>query len=92
MLLLARSSIFALTTAFPHATRAGSVATVRMAVRERGTLGSASAPEAAYTLDAGYALEPAEDGTGGWLAHRGLLDVPGSGPGDDWVGCQDSRS
>lgn len=33
----------------------------------------------------GYALEPGPGGTGGWLAHRSALDVPGSGPGADWV-------
>lgn len=85
MLLLARSSIFALTTAFPHATRAGRAAQPRMAIQSRANLGSASAVEASYSLEGGYALEPRADGTGGWLAHRSKLDVPGSGPGDDWV-------
>lgn len=33
----------------------------------------------------GYALEPASDGTGGWLAHRSSADVLGSGPGTDWT-------
>jgi len=51
----------------------------------RAQLGTASAEEAKYTLPHGYALEPAEDGTGGWLGHRSDVDTPGSGPGDDWV-------
>ena len=33
----------------------------------------------------GYTLEPDADGCGGWLAHRSLVDVPGSGPGEDWI-------
>lgn len=34
----------------------------------------------------GYTIKPSEeDGTGGWLAHRSDVDVPGSGPGEDWV-------
>ena len=55
------------------------------AVSTRAGLGSASAEEAAYTLDGGYALEPNSDGTGGWLAHRASFDLPSSGPGDDWL-------
>jgi len=51
----------------------------------RPNLGSSSESEAAYTLDGGYALAPGEDSTGGWLAHRSQLDLPGSGPGDDWI-------
>ena len=82
MLLLARTSLFALTTG----TRALRTSVPRMAVQvPRPNLGSSSESEAAYTLDGGYALAPGEDSTGGWLAHRSQLDVPGSGPGDDWV-------
>lgn len=33
----------------------------------------------------GYGLTAAADGTGGWLAHRASIDVPGSGPGVDWA-------
>ena len=55
------------------------------AVSTRAGLGCASAEEAAYTLDGGYALEPNADGTGGWLAHRASLDLPSSGAGDDWL-------
>lgn len=85
MLLLARTSLFALTTG----TGARRAAVTRMAVTTttspRGNLGSSSEAEAAFTLDGGYGLQPGEDGTGGWLAHRSDLDTPGSGPGDDWV-------
>ena len=88
MLLLARTGLFALTTGARASARRAAVVT-RMAstatTSPRGNLGSASEAEAAYTLDGGYALEPADDLTGGWLAHRSSLDVPGSGPGDDWV-------
>ena len=87
MLLLARTGLFALTTGARASARRAAV--MRMAstatTSPRGNLGSASEAEAAYTLDGGYALEPADDLTGGWLAHRSSLDVPGSGPGDDWV-------
>jgi len=39
-----------------------------------------------YTIaEHGYATKPGEDGTGGWLAHRTDADLPGSGPGTDWV-------
>lgn len=34
----------------------------------------------------GYTSSPEPDGTGGWLAHRSDLNMPGSGPGKDWVG------
>ncbi|CAK8992195.1 NADPH-dependent FMN reductase ArsH (Arsenical resistance operon protein ArsH) [Durusdinium trenchii] len=34
---------------------------------------------------AGYDVQPLENGTGGWLAHRGQKELPGSGPGHDWV-------
>lgn len=53
----------------------------------RANLGSSTAAEAAWDLagESGYSLEPREDGTGGWLAHRSALDAPGSGPGADWV-------
>ena len=82
MLLLARTSLFALTTG----TRALRTSVPRMAVQvPRPNLGSSSESEAAYTLDGGYALAPGEDSTGGWLAHRSQLDLPGSGPGDDWI-------
>ena len=83
MLLLARTSLFALTTG-TRALRTSSVPRMAKQV-PRPNLGSASESEAAYTIDGGYALAPAEDGTGGWLAHRSELDVPGSGPGDDWI-------
>ena len=83
MLLLARTSLFALTTG-TRALRTSSVPRMTTQV-PRPNLGSASESEAAYTIDGGYALAPAEDGTGGWLAHRSQLDVPGSGPGDDWI-------
>jgi arsenic resistance protein ArsH len=34
----------------------------------------------------GYTATPdPQSGVGGWLAHRGRADEPGSGPGDDWV-------
>ena len=82
MLLLARTSLFALTTG----TRALRASVPRMAVQvPRSNLGSSSESEASYTLDGGYALQPGADSTGGWLAHRSQLDLPGSGPGDDWV-------
>eukprot|EP00435_Cladocopium_sp_Y103_P062260 s92_g23.t2 len=48
-------------------------------------LGSASEVEASYTLEGGYGTEALPDGTGAWLAHRAHADVPGSGPGNDWV-------
>ena len=56
-----------------------------MAVQPRANLGSASTEYAAFTIDGGYALKPLADGTGGWLAHRSEVDVPGSGPGNDWL-------
>ena len=60
--------------------------TVVASVARRANLGTATADEAAYSLGAhGAALRPAADGTGGWLAHRAVLDVPGSGPGEDWL-------
>ena len=65
--------------------RAERSARSRMALQPRSNLGSASAAQAAYTLGGGYSLTPGKDGTGGWLAHRSDLDLPGSGPGDDWV-------
>lgn len=51
---------------------------------------SAVAPGAEPAFDAltfpGYTLEPdAKTGVGGWLAHRRQLEMPGSGPGDQWV-------
>jgi len=55
-------------------------------------LGSSSESEGSYTIDShGYAQAPSTDGTGGWLAHRLNIDVPGSGPGADWLleACQD---
>ena len=54
MLLLARTSLFALTTG----TRARRAAVTRMAVTSspRGNLGSSSEAEAAFTLDGGYGL------------------------------------
>ena len=48
-------------------------------------LGSASEVEGSYTLEGGYDLQPLADGTGAWLAHRNDKNVPGSGPGHDWV-------
>lgn len=48
-------------------------------------LGSASEVEASYTLEGGYSTEALPDGTGAWLAHREKADVPGSGPGKDWI-------
>ena len=51
----------------------------------RAGLGSASETEASFVLDGGYDVQPLEDGTGAWLAHRSERDVPGSGPGHDWV-------
>lgn len=35
--------------------------------------------------DERYSLEPDANGCGGWLAHRSVVDVPGSGPGEDWI-------
>jgi len=69
----------------PHAAAAdGASAYLPRRVGEH--LGSSEDEQAAYTLPHGYALEPsAEDGTGGWLAHRSDVDKPASGPGDDWV-------
>jgi len=69
----------------PPAARPSVTMSATAAVSTRAGLGSASAEEAAYTLDGGYALEPNSDGTGGWLAHRASLDLPSSGPGDDWL-------
>lgn len=85
MLLLARTGLFALAPVTRAVRRA---AVPRMAATTslpRGNLGSSSEAEASYTLDGGYSLAPGEDFTGGWLAHRSAVDVPGSGPGDDWV-------
>ncbi|CAJ1343518.1 unnamed protein product [Effrenium voratum] len=57
----------------------------RTRVAATSGLGSASEAEASYTLEGGYDLQPLSDGTGAWLAHRAQNDVPGSGPGHDWV-------
>lgn len=52
----------------------------------RANMGSATGEQAVYTIENhGYALEPGPDGTGGWVAHRAAVEVPGSGPGEDWV-------
>lgn len=52
----------------------------------RSGLGSSSPAEALYTIpEHGDALQAGPDGTGGWLAHRFLLQEPGSGPGTDWI-------
>eukprot|EP00793_Prasinoderma_coloniale_P002278 PRCOL_00002786-RA len=62
----------------PHAAAAdGASAYLPRRVGEH--LGSSEDEQAAYTLPHGYALEPsAEDGTGGWLAHRSDVDKPAS--------------
>jgi len=57
-------------------------------VSMRAHLGSATEEQAIWDLEGrtGYTLEPnADDQTGGWLAHRTDIDVPGSGPGQDWL-------
>jgi len=60
--------------------------TIHMNTPTRANLGSSSAAQAAWDLDAtGYSLVPGKDGTGGWLAHRSTIDQPGSGPGNDWL-------
>ena len=64
---------------------AGVLSKRRMASARRQGLGSASEADATYTLEGGYAKEALPDGTGAWLAHRADVDVPGSGPGNDWV-------
>ena len=69
----------------PPSARPAVTMSATAAVSTRAGLGCASAEEAAYTLDGGYALEPNADGTGGWLAHRASLDLPSSGAGDDWL-------
>ena len=53
----------------------------------RHVAAAAAAAEALQALEArgGYELEPAADGTGGWLQHRADVAVPGSGPGADWI-------
>lgn len=85
MLVLARSSLFTMSAALSCTSRIAHHFAPRMSLTQRAHLGSATEQEASYTLDGGYAKEPAADGTGGWLAHRDQLDTPGSGPGSDWV-------
>ncbi|CAE7866958.1 arsH [Symbiodinium necroappetens] len=51
----------------------------------QGMAGTSSEEEARYTLEGANDIEPLADGTGSWLAHRAKKDVPGSGPGDDWI-------
>lgn len=58
---------------------------IRTSPAVRAQSGGAEGAFDAHTYP-GYTLEPdPSTGVGGWLAHRRDVDVPGSGPGDDWV-------
>lgn len=74
---------------YAHFMRVGSSSAAQIrgyaTMSARGNLGSSSEKDAQYTLDWGNALESGSDGTGGWLAHRADVTIPGSGPGEDWI-------